>query len=131
MRITVTPGMRFKLNASSGNPGRTGFVLYESNTDPDSVLVRFDGFAYNSLTKTSYLVQLPDIDFQLGKSMSARDLAAKLHSANSRVVTANDPTTSPVSRWDNLRDASALLKEVIGALMEGETDYYGNRVPTA
>ena len=62
------------------------------------------------------------------KSLTPRELAAKLHSANSRVVTANDQTTSPISRYYALNDASALIKEVISVLMEGETDYFGNVV---
>lgn len=59
------------------------------------------------------------------KSMSARDLAAKLHSANARVVTAYQHTSGHDAAM-NLADASALIKEVISVLMEGETDYYGN-----
>lgn len=62
--MNFKPGMRVELNKASGNPGRKAFVLCESNTEPDTALVRFDGFVYNSLTKTSYLTALPDEAFR-------------------------------------------------------------------
>jgi hypothetical protein len=60
----IAPGARFELNVASDNPGRKGFVLFRSNTHPDKVLVRFDGFAYNSLTRAEWLHILPDEAFR-------------------------------------------------------------------
>jgi hypothetical protein len=61
---SIRPGARFQLNESSGNTGRKGFVLYASNTEPDKVVVRFDGFAYNTITDTYRLDILPDEPFR-------------------------------------------------------------------
>jgi hypothetical protein len=65
MVLTYEPGDRFELNEQSGNPGRKGFVLRCKSTNPTTVLVRFDGFAYNSWTDTSYMVQLPAEPFRV------------------------------------------------------------------
>jgi len=58
------PGDRFELNDRSGNSGRKGFVLRHENTNPTKVLVRFDGFAYNSWTNCEYMTHLPDEPFR-------------------------------------------------------------------
>jgi hypothetical protein len=60
----ILPGARLELNAISGNPGRKGFVLYVSNTEPDKALIRFDGFAYNSLVPIDRFDILPDEPFR-------------------------------------------------------------------
>jgi hypothetical protein len=59
------PGDRFELNEKSGNQGRKGFVLRHKNTNSSKVLVRFDGFAYNSWTNYGYMKHLPDEAFRL------------------------------------------------------------------
>lgn len=62
--MDLTPGARVELNEASGNPGRKAFFLFASNTEPGLVVVRFDGFAYNSITKADYLIALPDEPFR-------------------------------------------------------------------
>lgn len=63
-QMTFVPGTRFELNEQSGNEGRKGFILFTSNTDLQSVLVRFDGFVYNSLTKADYIRTLAPEPFR-------------------------------------------------------------------
>jgi hypothetical protein len=58
------PGNRVQLNELSGNPGRLAFVLFESNTNAGEFLVRFDGFAYNTLIRANTLELLPDEPFR-------------------------------------------------------------------
>lgn len=60
----ITPGARYELNERSGNPGRKGFVLIVNPIDRYEVLVRADGFAYNSITPNHWITVLPDEPFR-------------------------------------------------------------------
>ena len=62
--MEIKPGSRFQLNERSGNQGRKGFVQFLSNMDEIEVMVRFDGFAYNSVTKRDWIEILPDEAFR-------------------------------------------------------------------
>lgn len=66
------PGARVALNAASGNPGRLAFVLYASNTS-DDLVVRFDGFAYNTIVPAGDFDVLPDVAFRQYDFMTGRD----------------------------------------------------------
>jgi hypothetical protein len=60
---------------------------------------------------------------------TAKALAEKLHSANRCVISAKrDVTANPMSARTSASNASAIIKEVIEALLDqpGQTDYYGN-----
>lgn len=70
--LEFTPGARVELGEGSGNPGRKAFVLFPSNVT-DELLVRFDGFAYNSLVPANRFVLLDDEPFRPYNYMTGRD----------------------------------------------------------
>jgi len=67
------PGARVALNEASGNPGRMAFVLYPSNVS-DELIVRFDGFAYNSRVPAANFEVLPDVAFRQYDHMTGHDI---------------------------------------------------------
>jgi hypothetical protein len=54
------PGSRLRQNDS----GRLAFMLFTSNTDSREIIVRFDGFAYNTLVRSDRFTVLPDEPFR-------------------------------------------------------------------
>jgi len=70
--MEIKPGSRFQLHERSGNQGRKGFVLFLSNMNTTDLMVRFDGFAYNSVTKRDWIEILPDEAFRTELSIDSK-----------------------------------------------------------
>jgi hypothetical protein len=60
--IVPKPGNRVELDENSGNEGRKAFVLYVC--EDSDLMVRFDGFAYNSRVPADRFRLLPDEPFR-------------------------------------------------------------------